>query len=90
MSISTTDDPVLLIDTARYGLVTDDLMRNTLPDLISADQGGFPVAFRDADIYFEINRDLPNDIQDGAALILQTDRRLGLDPAAEWTLQVKA
>ncbi|TDT77385.1 transcriptional regulator of nitric oxide reductase [Litoreibacter halocynthiae] len=90
MSISTTDEPVLLVETARHGLITEDFVRNTAPDLISADQGGFPVAFRDADIYVEMNKDLPEDIQDGAALILRTDRRLGFDPAADWTLQVKA
>ncbi|SFR46044.1 4Fe-4S binding protein [Litoreibacter janthinus] len=90
MSISTTDEPVLLIETARHGLITEDFVRNTAPDLISADQGGFPIAFRDADIYVELNSDLPEDIQDGAALILRTDRRLGFDPTAEWTLQVKA
>ncbi|RLJ58883.1 transcriptional regulator of nitric oxide reductase [Litoreibacter meonggei] len=90
MSISTTDEPVLLIETARHGLVTDDFVRNTSPDLISVEQGGFPVAFRDADIYVELNSDLPDGIQDGAALILRTDRRLGFDPAADWTLQLKA
>jgi transcriptional regulator of nitric oxide reductase len=90
MSISTTDEPVLLVETARHGLVTEDFVRNTAPDLISVEQGGFPVAFRDADIYVEMNRDLPDAIQDGTALILRTDRRLGFDPAADWTLQIKA
>ncbi|WP_323766545.1 4Fe-4S binding protein [Marinovum sp.] len=90
MAIATTDEPVLVIDTARHGLVTERFVRNTSPDLISATQGGFPIAFRDADIYIELNDALPEELHDGAALILRTDRRLGFDPTAEWTLQIKA
>lgn len=87
-AIATTDEPVLLIETARHGLVTDDFVRNTSPDLISAEQGGFPIAFRDADIYTQLHAELPNALHDGTAMILRTDRRLGFDPTAEWTLNV--
>ncbi len=90
MEISTSDEPILVIETARHGLVTDEFIRNTSPDLISAKQGGFPIAMRDADIYIELNDALPEELHDGAALILRTDRRLGFDPAAEWTLRIKA
>ena len=90
MSISTMDEPLLVIETARHGLITEDFVRNTAPDLISAEQGGFPIALRDADIYVEMHPDVPEEIRDGAALILRTDRRLGFDPTAEWTLQVQA
>ncbi|MGB0506440.1 MAG: 4Fe-4S binding protein [Pikeienuella sp.] len=90
MRISDNDEPVLVIETARHGLVTDEFIRNTAPDLISAEQGGFPVAFRDADIYVQLNDDVPEAIQDGTALILRTDRRLGFDPTAEWTLNIQA
>lgn len=90
MSISTTDEPVLVIETARHGLITDDFVRNTAPNLISAEQGGFPIAFRDSDIYVELNDALPDALHDGTALILRTDRRLGFDPTAEWTLRIKA
>lgn len=88
MAIATTDEPVLLIETARHGLVTDDFVRNTSPDLISAEQGGFPIALRDADIYIQLHPDLPDDLHDGTAMILRTDRRLGFDPTSEWTLNV--
>ncbi|WP_299418649.1 4Fe-4S binding protein [uncultured Shimia sp.] len=90
MAIATTDEPVLVIETARHGLVTDDFVRNTAPDLLSAEQGGFPIAFRDSDIFIELNDDVPEALHDGAALILRTDRRLGFDPASAWTLKVKA
>ena len=90
MSISTTDEPVLVIETARHGLVTDAFVRNTAPDLISAEQGGFPIAFRDSDIFVDLNDAVPEALHDGAALILRTDRRLGFDPTAEWILRIKA
>ena len=89
MAIATTDEPVLVIETARHGLITDDFVRNTSPDLISAEQGGFPIALRDADIFIQLHPDLPDALQDGAALILRTDRRLGFDPTSEWVLKVK-
>jgi len=90
LRISETDEPILLVETARHGLITDEFVRNTAPDLISAEQGGFPVALRDADIFIDLHDDLPEALHNGTALILRTDRRLGFDPTAEWTLQVKA
>ena len=94
MSISTNDEPLLVVETARHGLVSEDFVRNTAPDWLSAEQGGFPIALRDADLIVELNEDVPDALHDaadfGAALILRTDRRLGFDPASEWTLQVKA
>ena len=90
MTISTSDEPILVVETARHGLTTKEFIRNTSPDLISAAQGGFPIALRDADIYIELADDVPAELQDGAALILRTDRRLGFDPTAPWTLQIKA
>lgn len=89
-AISTSDEPILVIETARHGLVTEDFIRNTSPDLLSAEQGGFPVGLRDADIYVELNDAVPEELHDGVALILRTDRRLGFDPTAEWTMQIKA
>ena len=89
MEIADTDEPVLVIETARHGLVTEDFVRNTSPDLISAEQGGFPIAFRDSDIYVELNDALPEALHDGASLILRTDRRLGFDPTSEWLFRLK-
>jgi len=76
MEVSDNDEPLLLIDAARHGLVTEEFVRNTTPDLISAEQGGFPVAFRDGDIYIELNDALPEALHNGSALVIRTDRRL--------------
>ncbi|KIT14738.1 4Fe-4S binding protein [Jannaschia aquimarina] len=93
-AISTTDEPVLVVETARHGLVSEEFVRNTAPDWISAEQGGFPVAFRDSDLLIDFADDVPDEIVDavdfGAGLILRTDRRLGFDPSAEWVLKVAA
>ena len=63
MEISTTDEPILVVETARHGLVTDDFVRNTSPDLLSAEQAGFPVALRDADIYVQMNDAVPDAVK---------------------------
>ncbi len=86
LEISPEQEPLLLIETARHGLVSPDFVRNTAPDWLSAEQGGLPIALRDADLFVELAKGAP----DGAAMILRTDRRLGLDPASEWQLNVAA
>ncbi|MFA3919286.1 4Fe-4S binding protein [Ruegeria hyattellae] len=86
MEISDNDEPILLIETARHGLVSEGFVRNTAPDWISAEQDGLPVALRDADLFVELNDGLP----DGTAMILRTDRRLGFDPSRQWVLKVLA
>ncbi|SMX43140.1 4Fe-4S binding protein [Maliponia aquimaris] len=88
--ISTFDEPILLIETARHGLVSPDFVRNTAPDWIGAEQNGFPVALRDADLLVELSEAVPQALHGGVAMILRTDRRLGFDPAAPWALTVQA
>lgn len=84
LEISDNDEPLLVIEAGRHGLVTEDFIRNTSPDLLSMTQGGFPVALRDADLIVETHADAP----EGVAMILRTDKRLGFDPMADWTLDV--
>lgn len=90
LTISPDDEPILVIETARHGLVSEDFVRNTAPDWLSAEQGGLPVALRDSDLFIELSPDLPDELHDGAMMILRTDRRLGFDPASDWTLNVSA
>jgi NosR/NirI family transcriptional regulator, nitrous oxide reductase regulator len=86
LTVSPQDEPILVIDTARHGLVSADFVRNTEPDLLSATQGGLPLALRDADLLFETLPAVPT----GTAMILRIDRRLGFDPAANWQLTATA
>jgi NosR/NirI family transcriptional regulator, nitrous oxide reductase regulator len=85
-TVSPTDEPILVIDTARHGLVSPDFVRNTAPDRISGAQDGLPIALRDADLLFETLPQVPK----GSAMILRTDRRLGFDPTREWVLSAQA
>lgn len=84
--ISDHDEPILVIDAGRHGLVSSDFVRNTSPDWLSAEQDGLPVALRDADLFVELGKGVP----DGTAMILRTDRRLGFDPTRDWTLNALA
>lgn len=86
LSVSTEDEPVLVIDGGRHGLVSHDFVRNTAPDLLSASQDGLPVALRDADLSVETLPGVPA----GRAMILRVDRRLGFDPTRDWTLTAQA
>ncbi len=86
LAISDSDEPILLIDAGRHGLVSETFVRNTSPDWLSAEQDGLPVALRDADLFVEVAEGAP----EGTAMILRTDRRLGFDPTREWTLHVLA
>ena len=90
MAISDFDEPILVIETARHGLVSPDFVRNTSPDWIGAEQDGFPGALRDADLFVELSDAVPDELHDGVAMILRTDRRLGFDPARDWTMTVEA
>ncbi|THD71735.1 4Fe-4S binding protein [Thalassobius vesicularis] len=86
LTISTNDEPILVIETARHGLVGPDFVRNTAPDWLSAQQNGLPIALRDSDLLISLRPEVP----EGATLILRTDRRLGFDPATAWELHVAA
>ncbi|WHZ37243.1 4Fe-4S binding protein [Sagittula sp. MA-2] len=88
--ISIFDEPILVVETARHGLVSPDFVRNTAPDWLGAEQNGFPVALRDADLFVQLSDQVPEALHDGTAMILRTDRRLGFDPAAPWTFTVQA
>ncbi|MFC3166259.1 4Fe-4S binding protein [Ciceribacter thiooxidans] len=84
--VSPDDEPVLIIESGRHGLVSADFVRNTAPDRIMAMQDGLPVALRDADMMIEVRPEVPR----GTTMILRIDRRLGFDPTREWTLSALA
>ncbi len=87
MEIADHDEPILLLANGRHGLVSEDFVRNTAPDLVFARQDGFPVALRDADLDIETADGVPYFEH---RLMLRTDRRLGFDPARPWELQIRA
>lgn len=86
LRLSPEAEPLLVIESGRHGLVTEDFVRNTAPDLLGAEQDGLPMELRDADMIFSTAPDVP----DGVSMILRVDRRLGFDPARDWDFQIKA
>ncbi len=86
LRVSPDDEPVLIIESGRHGLVSADFVRNTAPDRLVAVQDGLPVALRDADLMIEVGPGVPR----GKTMILTIDRRLGFDPTREWTLSAQA
>ncbi|WP_424931230.1 4Fe-4S binding protein [Amaricoccus macauensis] len=90
LAISGSDEPILVIEAGRHGLVSPDFVRNTAPDWVTMEQDGLPVALRDADLLVELSEDVPERLHDGTAMIFRTDRRLGFDPSREWTMGIKA
>ena len=86
LRVSPDDEPMLVIDAGRHGLVSADFVRNTAPDRLSAAQDGLPVALRDADMTVETGPGVPQ----GTTMILRIDRRLGFDPTRDWILSAQA
>lgn len=86
LKVSPFDEPLLVIEAGRHGLVSPDFVRNTAPDLVGATQDGLPLALRDADLLFATRPDVPEGVQ----MILRVDRRLGFDPARPWTFEARA
>jgi NosR/NirI family nitrous oxide reductase transcriptional regulator len=89
-AISTSDEPHLLIEAGRHGLVAEDFVRNTAPDLIGLSQDGLPIALRDADLYVTLGENVPGRLRQMPAMILRTDRRLGFDPTRAYELTIQA
>lgn len=85
-AVSSSEEPILVIDAGRHGLVSEDFVRNTAPDRLCAVQGGLPLALRDADLDFALRPEVPQ----GTAMILRIDRRLGFDPTQDWTMSLQA
>lgn len=84
------DELYLLIEAGRHGLVSEDFVRNTAPDRLSATQDGLPLALRDADILPELAPGVPPALSDATRMVLRLDRRLGFDPTRPWALSLQA
>lgn len=89
-SLSPDDEPLLLIEAGRQGLVSSEFVRNTAPDLVSAQQDGLPLALRDADLSVSLGDGVPEELSDATVMVLRLDRRLGFDPSREWQLSLIA
>ena len=87
LTVAPHDEPILLLANGRHRLVSEDYVRNTSPDRVSATQSDLPVSLRDADIDVGLADGVPDFEQ---VMMLRIDRRLGFDPGSPWSLAVRA
>ncbi|MGB0682241.1 MAG: 4Fe-4S binding protein [Magnetovibrionaceae bacterium] len=81
-SLQPTEEPILVMARGSASLTGPDFVRNATPAWLSIEQDGLPVNLRDADV--------PVDIKPAVgffdeAMVLRVDRRLGFDPAGDWS-----
>ncbi len=84
--LSPFEEPMLVLANGRHNLVLDNFIRNTVPDRLGAQQNGFFVNIRDADIDVRLQDNIPEFEQ---AMIFRLDTRLGFDPSSPWDFLVK-
>jgi len=87
MSIADYSEPLLLLANGRHGLVSEDFVPNTSPDLLLAEQNGLPIALRHSVIDVGTKDGVP---EFEHRMMVRTDRRLGFDPTGEWDLIIRA
>jgi len=87
LTIAEHAEPLLLLANGRHGLVSEEFVPNTSPDLLLAEQNGLPIALRHAHIEVETAEDVPAFEH---RMMIRTDRRLGFNPTLEWDLVVRA
>ncbi len=80
--LSPFEEPILVMTRGRHPLVTENFIRNTVPDRMGGLQNNFPVNVRDADLDVELQDGTPDVDQ---AMVLRIDTRLGFDPSSPWT-----
>lgn len=87
LTIADHAEPLLLLANGHHGLVSEDFVPNTAPDLLLAEQNGLPIALRHALIDVETAKGVP---QFEHRMMIRTDRRLGFNPTLEWDLIIRA
>jgi len=78
---------LLLLANGHHGLVSEDFVPNTAPDLLLAEQNGLPIALRQALIDVETAKGVP---EFEHRMMIRTDRRLGFNPTLDWDLVIRA
>ena len=87
LTIADHSEPLLLLANGRHGLVSEEFVPNTSPDLLLAEQNGLPIALRHAHIEVGTAEDVPAFEH---RMMIRTDRRLGFNPTMEWDLVIRA
>ena len=75
-----------MLANGRHQLVSENFVRNSVPDRMAIQQQGFPISLRDADADIELLPEIPDFDQ---AMVLRVDTRYGFDPSSPWEFMVK-
>ena len=73
------DHALLVMAKGRYGIVSDDFQRGTVPDRLSLNQSKLPLEMRDLDLDTQLN--VPDDLKDAQWRVFRVISPAALDPS---------
>ncbi len=73
------DHALLVMAKGRYGIVSDDFQRGTVPDRLSLSQSKLPLEMRDLDLDTQLN--VPDELKDAQWRVFRVISPAGLDPS---------
>ncbi|NVO07342.1 MAG: 4Fe-4S binding protein, partial [Rhodoferax sp.] len=73
------DHALLVLAKGRYGIVSDDFQRGTVPDRLTLNQNKLPLEMRDLDLDTQLN--LPDELRDAQWRVFRVISPAGLDPS---------
>jgi ferredoxin len=73
------DHALLVLAKGRYGIVSDDFQRGTVPDRLTLNQNKLPLEMRDLDLDTALN--LPDELKDAQWRVFRVISPAGLDPS---------
>jgi transcriptional regulator of nitric oxide reductase/ferredoxin len=73
------DHALLVMAKGRYGIVSDDFQRGTVPDRLSLNQNRLPLEMRDLDLDTQLN--VPEELKDAQWRVFRVISPAGLDPS---------
>ncbi len=73
------DHALLVMAKGRYGIVSDDFQRGTVPDRLSLNQSKLPLEMRDLDLDTQLN--VPDELKDAQWRVFRVISPAGLDPS---------
>lgn len=73
------DHALLVMAKGRYGIVSDDFQRGSVPDRLTLSQNKLPLEMRDLDLDTQLN--VPDDLKDAQWRVFRVISPAGLDPS---------
>ncbi|MBS9782832.1 MAG: 4Fe-4S binding protein [Arcobacter sp.] len=84
--LTATEEAIIVFSNGRHQLVSENFVRNSVPNLIELVQDKFPITIKDADLDIDFLENVPETEQ---AMIFQVNTKFGFDPSSPWELNLK-